>query len=333
MIEINSVYGIGRFYSTASVQSEAESKPGCTNMIDGCSEQSANDSLSLTIDSRYGGAWNNSPPSCATGSAFSNEVFGGQKGALAGFFVPRNLSEQEAESLSNQQLKAEYSRHRQISSDSTTKQEQCVGQSVALNQTKEQAIHMNKLSATLKQSGQKLGQQALLQIASGLALYASGVAMEAAGKAMLACPFTKAAGAALISKGKALKQRGLRMQQNGQKLGVSSKTLLSSGLNLGNLATKKLNNVKQTWQILNKVYQQVKNIGELAKNSMLCVESVGRKRGLNISDAAGANKQVATVFSMAFGQSNTNIAKKSQLGTGFQPAADNASLAFNNDSL
>ena len=114
--------------------------------------------------------------------------------------------------------------------------------------------------------------------------------MEAAGKAMLGCPFTKAAGMALVSKGKALKQRGMQMRQYGQKLELSSKNLLSSGLSLGASANKQINYVKNAWQALNNIYQQIKTVGNLAKSSMLCAENVGRKRGLSFTSTPSGNK-------------------------------------------
>ena len=328
MIGINSTYGEGRFCNSVSLKSGSEMD---LSYMNGVSEQSflnVKDSLSLTTNGRS--------ETCFSSSSFSNaasvnpwkEITLGQKWSASSSFIPRNLNEQEAESLSNQQLKAEYDRHKQISSDSATKQEQCIGHSLVLNQNKEQAVHMNKLGATLKQNGQKMGQQALAQITAGLALYASGTAMEAAGKAMLACPFTKAAGAALISKGRALKQRGLHMQKSGQKLEISSKTLLASGFSLGKLATRKLNTLKQAWQLLNNVYQQVKNIGELAQNSMLCAESVGRKRGLNIADTSGASKPTTTTSASAtLTKNKLNMAQNSQLVGGFNSIADSSGLS------
>lgn len=279
------------------------------------------DSLSLTTDIGSFFGFNNISSNHERRSVVS------QLSAEQGLpFIPRQLNEQEAETLSNQQLKAEYGRHRQISIDSEAKKQKCVDQSFTLNHNREQALHMNKLSSILKQNGQKLGQQALVKIAAGLALYASGVAMEAVGKAMLSCPFTKAAGAALISKGKTLKQRGLQMQKYGQKMELNSKNLLTSGLSLGTSAAKQLSSIKSAWQTLNKIYKQIKTVGDLAKSSMLCAETVGRKRGLSFSVASGVSK-ATTVSSSGGTKDGLAISQNYPIYLGKQVAPNSRFLA------
>lgn len=289
MVKISSAQS-GTFADGSIAISSYKAKAGYSDKPDYQAEQiDKGDSLSLTTD--IGSFFNFNHLSSGhlrqgTLSTSSTK----QEQVSPNSLIPRHLSEQEAEALSNQQLKAEYGRHSQISSDSEAKQQKCISHSIVLSQNREQALHMNRLSSTLKQSGRKLAQQALAQIASGVALYASGAAMEAAGKAMLGCPFTKAAGMALVSKGKALKQRGMQMRQYGQKLELSSKNLLSSGLSLGASANKQINYVKNAWQALNNIYQQIKTVGNLAKSSMLCAENVGRKRGLSFTSTPSGNK-------------------------------------------
>lgn len=266
-------------FSTENIRGEGESR---------VEAPSSNDSLSLTTQASSVSYFNTSPIVGPLG-AFQ-QLSMGEEGAASASLIPRKLDEQTAEALSNQQLKAEYGRHWQISLDSESKQQKCLGRSIVLNNNKEQALHMNKLSSTLKQNGQKLGQQALAKIAAGLALWASGAALEAAGKAMLGCPFTKGVGLALISKGRSLKERGLQIHKYGQKLGINSKHLLASGLNLGVLAHKRLTHIQKSWQTLNKIYKQIKTVGDLAQSSMLCAEAVGRKRGLSLASVFGSTK-------------------------------------------
>ena len=289
MVKINSAQS-GTFADCRIAISSFKAKESYSNKSEYQVEPiNKEDSLSLTTD--VGSFFNFNHLSSKYSRQGTSGMLSTKQGQVSSTsLVPRNLSEQEAEALSNQQLKAEYGRHWQISSDSEAKQQKCISRSITLNQNREQALHINKLGSTLKQNGQKLAQQALVKIASGLALYASGTAMEAAGKAMLGCPFTKAAGMALISKGKALKQRGMQMRQYGQKLELNSKSLLASGLSLGASASKQLNYVKNAWQTLNNIYQQIKNVGNLAKSSMLCAENVGRKRGLSFTCASRDNK-------------------------------------------
>lgn len=306
MVEISSARG-GNFVNSSIAISSYKAKEGYSNKSD--EQIDKEDSLSLTTDVDSFFSFNN------LSSKYSRHGTLGtlstkQEQVSSVSLIPRNLSEQEAEALSNQQLKAEYGRHWQISSDSEAKQQECFSRSVTLNQNREQALHINKLSSTLKQSSQKLAKQALLKIASGVALYASGSAMEAAGKAMLSCPFTKAAGMALVSKGKALKQRGMQMRQYGQKLELNSKNLLASGLSLGASANKQLNYVKNAWQTLNNIYQQIKTVGNLAKNSMLCAENVGRKRGLSFTRASSGNKLKAGFFNQKASNIATNMSSK-----------------------
>ncbi len=290
MVEISSAHSNGAFVNSHIAVSSFKAKSAYNSEPDSSLRQpNTADSLCLTTNSASFFDFNNLPLGSSYQSTLGSSSLK-QNQILASSLVPRSLNEQEAEALSNQQLKAEYGRHWQISSDSEAKKQKCVNQSIVLNQSREQALHMNKLGSTLKQSGQKLGQQALAQIVSGLALYASGTAMEAAGKAMLSCPFTKAVGAAMISKGKALKQRGLQMRQYGQKLEVNSKKMLASGLCLGVSANKQLNSIKNAWQTLNNIYRQIKTVGNLAQNSMLCAEAIGRKRGLVLGTAFGLGK-------------------------------------------
>lgn len=290
MVEISSAHSNGAFVNSHIAVSSFKAKSVYNNEPDSSLQQpNTADRLCLTTNAGSFFNFNNLSFVHSRQSTLGSSSIK-QDQVLASSLIPRSLNEQEAEALSNQQLKAEYGRHWQIASDSEAKKQKCLSQSIALNQSREQALHMNKLGSTLKQSGQKIGQQALVQIASGLALYASGAAMEAAGKAMLSCPFTKAVGATMISKGKALKQRGLQMRNYGQKLEVNSKKMLASGLCLGISANKQLNSIKNAWQTLNNIYRQIKTVGNLAQNSMLCAETVGRKRGLSLADALSLGK-------------------------------------------
>ena len=310
MVEISSAHSSGAFVNSNIAVSSFKAKSAYNNEADSSLQQPyTTDSLCLTTDigSLFGFNHSSSIPYRQNALGLSSIK---QNQILASSLVPRNLNEQEAEALSNQQLKAEYGRHWQISSDSEAKKQKCLSQSIVLNQSREQALHMNKLGSTLKQSGQKLGQQALAQIVSGLALYASGAAMEAAGKAMLSCPFTKAAGATMISKGKALKQRGLQMRQLGQKLEVNSKKMLASGLYLGVSANKQLNNIKNAWHSLNNIYRQIKTMGNLAQNSMLCAEAVGRKRGLSLASSFSSAKSKVSLSNEKTGYGSMSMPSK-----------------------
>ncbi|MGM9992219.1 MAG: hypothetical protein ACI376_05145 [Candidatus Bruticola sp.] len=192
------------------------------------------------------------------------------------------LEANEAESLSNEQLQSEYRRNLQISRQAQTEEQKYLLQSTALTQSQSAASQLNALSLKLKQSATQMRQCALAQITSGVALYASGAALEAAGRALAACPFSKAAGLAMISKGKALKQQGMAMQQEGKKLSLGAQSLLNSGLKLATSASQQLQKIAKSWQKLEYLYRQIKEMEAIAEKSMNCVAQEGQKRGLSM---------------------------------------------------